>query len=204
MMKRGHFFFDEEGISQAFNLGLYDRFAPVYDRRTFLKKLVERFVTIQVCDETLHGIIENRDIALPQWMRGLQIFDAQDVELYVPKRLSCILSPNETLIHCRLNSISPMDVLRRAIIITTGGIIRALCWAKSKPRCPSPKKLVDLLGCPSCRIEENGVQDRAPLVFNGDSKLTCSNCSESYPVVDGILMLLPRGRENLYPEFFEH
>jgi len=204
VMKRGHFFFDEDGVSQAFNLRLYKRFVPVYDQRPFLQKLIERFVTIPVCNETLHGIIENREITLACWMRDLQIFDGQNVELYVPKRLSCLLSPNETLVNCRLDSIAPVEILKRAIISATGGIIKALCWAASKPEYQSPKKLLDLLGCPSCWIEKNGVRDRAPLMFNNNSDLTCTNCSESYPVVDGIWMLLPQGKKNLYPELFEH
>lgn len=199
VMKNGHFFFDEEGTSQAFNLKLYKRFVPVYDRRPLLQKVIEHFVTIPVCNETLHGIIENRDIAIARWMRDLQIFDGQNVELYVPKRLSCVLSPNEVLINCRLDSNAPMEILKRLIISTTGGIIRALCWAASKPECPSPKNLLDLLGCPSCWIEKGAIRDRAPLVFN-NSELTCTNCSESYPVVDGIFMLLPKEEKNLYLE----
>jgi len=44
-----------------------------------------------------------------------------------------------------------------------------------------PKDLLDLLACPVCK---------APLTMKGDSSLRCGQCKVTYPIQDGIPILL--------------
>ena len=57
---------------------------------------------------------------------------------------------------------------------------------KSEPKQikdPIPKDLFDILACPLCK---------ADLEYTPNKKgLICSNCSQKYPIEDGIPILLP-------------
>jgi len=47
-----------------------------------------------------------------------------------------------------------------------------------------PKHVFDLLACPICKKDLRYGKDKKTLV--------CADCEESYPIKDGVLVLLPK------------
>ena len=62
--------------------------------------------------------------------------------------------------------------------------------------------LYDLLGCPVCIIAQSGNgPDRAPLLRHADF-FKCESCHMEYPIIEDVIILLPRQElKELYPQF---
>tara|TARA_Y100000590_G_scaffold244786_1_gene275126 strand:+ start:8831 stop:9013 length:183 start_codon:yes stop_codon:yes gene_type:complete len=58
------------------------------------------------------------------------------------------------------------------------------------------KSIMDILVCPICKndLSLNIEKENNDEIIEG--KLTCNNCSESFPIIDGIPNLLPADLRN--------
>jgi ubiquinone/menaquinone biosynthesis C-methylase UbiE/uncharacterized protein YbaR (Trm112 family) len=188
----GYFYFDEEPFKRVMKLPLYRQKAKIYSERALRKNkyvsLIESFISDAPCDEVEHGIIENDNISLMEWMSALSLFDQREIDLSSINKLKSKLDRR-----LRLTNI-PNYLL--------GGTIAGLCRKKLQLANNGEVDVSDILGCPSCRTtSNNGNFDRPSLVELGDC-YRCSQCGFNYPCRDGVIFLLPRSElQQLYPNF---
>jgi ubiquinone/menaquinone biosynthesis C-methylase UbiE len=188
----GYFYFDEEPFKRVMKLALYRQKAKIYSERTLRKNkyvtLIESFISDVPCDEVEHGIVENDNISLMEWINALSLFDEREIDLSSINRFKSKLEGR----------------FKRANIpnYLLGGTITGLCRKKLQPATNVPADMSDILGCPDCRISTNNESfDRPSLVELGDS-YQCSHCGFNYPSRDGVVFLLPRSElQQLYPTF---
>jgi uncharacterized protein YbaR (Trm112 family) len=172
-------------------LALYRQKGKIYSKSAFSKnkylRLIESFISEVSSDEVEHGIIENNDISVSEWISALSIFDGHEVDLFSINNLTSKL-------YARLHLTNVPNFL-------LGGIIAGLCRKKIQVERDSPVTISDLLGCPDCTIPLGDRSfDRPSLVqvFNG---FQCSQCGFHYPCRDGIIFLLPKDElRQLYPK----
>jgi SAM-dependent methyltransferase len=188
----GYIYFDEEPFKRVLKLALYRRKSKMYSRRALGENkyvnLIESFISEAPCDEVEHGVIENNNISLAEWIDALSIFGARDVDLVSIYNVTSKL-------HDRLR-------LRNVPNYLLGGLIAGLCRKEVRVERDWPQDVSELFGCPGCTTPSvDGGFDRPPLVRISDG-YQCPNCGFSYPYRDGILFLLPRGElRQLYPGF---
>jgi SAM-dependent methyltransferase len=188
----GYFYFDEEPFRRVLKLVLYQRKHKIYSEKALRKNkylsLIESFVSEAPCDEVEHGIIENDDLSVGEWMHALSIFEQRDVHLLSLNRFKSKLAGRLAF------SNVPNFLL--------GGTIAGLCRKKAISPCPNPVNLPDLLGCPECILPmDNGGFDRPPLVEIA-GEFQCVQCSARYPRREGVILLLPPSElQELYPAF---
>lgn len=191
VVANGYFFFDEEPLKRVLKLKLYTQKSKVYSdiarsKRPYIR-LLETFISEAPSDEVEHGIVENHDIALADWIKALRLFDERELELVstfnVRSRVGERLGPRNTL------------------SFLLGGTISGLCRKGAQPEAKPRTDIKALLACPDCATPAtDGTMDQASLreVPNG---FECTRCEVSYPVKDGVVFLLPRGMlEQLYPD----
>jgi uncharacterized protein YbaR (Trm112 family) len=70
-------------------------------------------------------------------------------------------------------------------------------WVLEKKKGNTPMKsvMLDLLICPNCLPEENGLREEAAAMEGADileGRLHCERCATDYPITDGVARLLPR------------
>jgi hypothetical protein len=192
VLSNGYFYFDEEPFKRVLKFVLYRQKAKIYSKSTLRKnkyiRLIESFISEASCDEAEHGIVENDDISLTEWISALSIFDWYHVNLFSIMNLTSKLDG-----HLRLKNI-PNFLL--------GGIIAGLCRKKAKLERNSQIDISDTLGCPDCMIpSDNSSFDRPPLIKLSNG-LKCSQCGFNYPCRGGIIFLLPKAElQQLYPDF---
>jgi len=186
-----HFFFAEEPYKR-YSLNLYRR--KINNKPGKIRKILtylESFIAHQYEVEEEHGIIENDEISLDQWLDALSIFTGKKVYLYSAASLF-------------RSEMSRVSTLRIRLHRMLGGGINALvkkAVGKGGIDNGEERDLYDLLACPECLSNkpEKGL-DRAPLKKHGDY-LKCRVCEREYPIVDNVIMLLPYPEmKELYPQ----
>jgi SAM-dependent methyltransferase/uncharacterized protein YbaR (Trm112 family) len=205
VMAPGRFYLAEEPYRRVLKVELYEQRSKIYSdrhlRRNPYVRLLESFVSSESSDETEHGVIENDDLDLSEWIEALSIFDRR------PARLTSIYDIRSTL----RDGMGPRNVLNWLL----GGQIEALCTkaghtptepteADDRARAgapPSARALTDLLACPSCDVPgPHGLPDHPPLEAVSDG-FQCPVCRFTYPQRDGVIVLLPAPQlQALYPE----
>ena len=191
VLSQGHFYFDEEPFKRVLKLNLYRQRSKIYSKRAFQKNkyvnLIESFISEAPCDEVEHGIIENNNISLTEWISALSTFDGYDVDLFSIYNVTSKLHD-----HLRLSNIPN---------ILLGGRIAGLCCKKFQVERNPQIDVIDLLACPVCKIPtSNGDFDRPPLIKLSNG-YKCYQCDFIYPCRDGIIFLLPRAElQELYPD----
>jgi len=186
----GHLYFDEERYKRALIVRLYRQRNTIYSQATLRKskyrRLVESFISEPLSDEVEHGIIENVDIGLSEWISALSVFQERDVNLASIGNVTSKLGDR-----LRLGNVPNLLL---------GGTISGLCRKRSAAGRPSRPEVSDLLACPDCTSESRtDIFDRPPLekLVGG---FRCSVCGVTYPEREGIIFLLPRAElEELYP-----
>jgi SAM-dependent methyltransferase len=194
VLSNGYFYFDEEPFKRVLKVALYKQKDKVYSDSALRKngyiKLLESFISEPVCDETEHGIVENNDISLAEWIDALSMFEEHDLDLVSINNVSSKL-------HDRIR-------LRNIPNFLLGGAITGLCRKKTLLDQNTRPDLDSLLGCPGCTIpSDRDVFDRPSLIKLSDG-FRCSKCGFHYPRRDGVIFLLPREELQLfYPDFYQ-
>ncbi len=186
----GYFYFDEEPFKRTAKLRLYRQGHKVYSqatlRKTSRRRLLESFISEEHTDEVEHGIIENHDIRLREWLDALRVFPERDVDLVSIGGVASKLGD-------RVRG-------RNLANLLLGGRIAGLCRKKTSTARLRPSDIAELLGCPDCETSVGDAVDRPPLSMR-EGALVCSQCGARYLEKDGILVLLPRAElEQLYPD----
>ena len=189
VLSGGVFVFREEPFRRP-RLVLFHQRHKLYStetlRKSKVRRFLESFLSEELCDEREYGIIENDDIPLQEWIDSLAVFENREVFIQslggkirtqLPERIGLKNLPN----------------------MLFGGGIGGNCM---KPGNGSPQHgsdLTDLLLCPDCRLKDP--QPYQPSLQRRASALLCQICGASFPLVDGVTVLLPTHlRRQLYPE----
>ena len=192
VLAHGYFFFDEEPYKR-YSLNLYHR--KISNKPGKLRKIItylESFIAHQYEVEEEHGIIENDEISLDQWLEALSIFSERKVFLYSAA----------SLLRSEMGKASALKIRLHRML---GGGIGALAKKEAGEKSAAKNEdLYDLLGCPECVPGKPGEgRDRAPLVRHPDY-VKCEACEKEYPVIDNVIILLPyREMKELYPQFLK-
>ena len=186
VLRPGAFFFiDEEPIARVCKLNLWKRHVtPRGDSNKYLryaKDYLLDFISEPHVNEVDYGLCENDDISLVQWERALGQPAEKNIRLKVlpiPRMMS----------HVSHNSSS--WGLRSWMCQGLGGSLTAMVRPKAAAEQASHPS-GEALCCPACRGQLKDSLDA----------LVCQSCDGSYPVRQGIPMLLPREELNsLYAE----
>lgn len=179
------FFIDEEPIARVLKVNLWKRKVSPTDFKNkyirFAKDYLLDFVSEPLVNEVDYGICENDDISLAQWERALGQAAEKNIRIRVlpmPRFMS------------RVSHNSSSWGLRSWMCQGLGGILTATIQPKAGTA-QSSQTAGDALCCPACRGHLNA----------STSTLACQSCGSSYPVRQGIPMMLPREELNsLYAE----
>lgn len=191
IIANGHFFFDEEPFKKALRIILYKKKNKIYSEKELKKnvyiKLIESFISEENCDETEHGIVENYNIPVQEWLDELSIFDEKDIEL-VSWKIGKVKVSNKSLLNYFLH-------------LLLGGNIGGLCYKKTDKQYNKNIDIYDLLICPNCEMLNKENIEKSSLQKQG-TYFKCLNCGFEFPIVNGIIILLPYTEfVQLYPEF---
>ncbi len=183
----GTFLFEEEPFKQELHFNLYKSskiYSLEYNRRSKLKKILDRFFAIANNNEIDHGIIENDKVSLNKWKKAISCFNEKDVTL-------------STAFNFKIDLFRPTSKFKYFLAFLLGGNISGICKKAGKADF-SDKMIQDILICPNCCLH-----DKEILLHNDTSNLTCRICNRNYPIVEGVLFLLAYDKfEILYPEIF--
>jgi SAM-dependent methyltransferase len=197
VMSAGHFWFGEEPFRRVLRLAIYRQRSTVYAqasrRRNRYVRLLVSFISEERTDEVEHGIIENDDIALEEWLEGMAGFDRAAARLESAYGVRSRLA-RDVRLRNRLNWL-------------LGGMLAGLCRRDEPARDPELAgadggDLTRLLACPACIEPTTGAVpfDRPSLVAIQDG-FRCPSCEATYPIRDGVIFLIPLDElRELYPE----
>jgi uncharacterized protein YbaR (Trm112 family) len=197
VLSDGLFAFREEPYRRP-RLVLFHQRHTIYSARTLRKSKVRRFlesfISEELCEEREHGIIENDDISLQEWNDSLAVFESREVFIHslggklrtrLPDRIAMKNLPN----------------------MLFGGGIGGNCRKSGAGASNGAADLTSFLLCPDCAAErqeagqKTGQEANQPDLRKKSGFLQCQRCSASFPVLDGVTILLPtRLRQQLYPE----
>ncbi len=183
----GFFYFNEEPYRRP-RLPLIRRRvkadAPAARQRGKALRYLSRLFTEEPCDEREHGILENHDIPLREWVAACRPFDTRELTL----------ASLEGRVRSRLGErVAPRNALNALL----GGGITGLCRKTAGP--PAAATPLDALICPDCQADRRQESPLRP----ADGGLSCAACGILHPQVDGVYMLLPEDLfRALYPELF--
>ncbi|MEM6425149.1 MAG: class I SAM-dependent methyltransferase [Cyanobacteria bacterium P01_D01_bin.128] len=208
----GIFFFAEEPF-QGFKVSLYRQKDSIYSkaalRKNKLIRFIERFISEEYCEEREYGILENDDIPIGVWLDALSDFKHRDIRL----------DSLQGRISSKLGDSVSFSNFANAVI---GGSIRATCKKQAKLQLESPSvtahetaahettaqettALEALLLCPDCGMEAEDASSQTSsqtTLYRENDQLHCPNCGASFPIVNDVIILLPKALlKELYPEF---
>jgi uncharacterized protein YbaR (Trm112 family) len=180
-LSQGNFFFSEEPFTRP-KIVLYKQKNKIYSkynlRKSKLIRFIESFISVKYSDEVEHGIIENENISMHEWVKGLSVFDETNVIL------------NSAGIKSRLGKRIGLSNL---INLMLGGEIKGLCCKINGNGLKETNELLEMLTCPECALRPAELKtDQQPPMHQKRNILECTFCGAKYPVVDGVIMLLPK------------
>jgi SAM-dependent methyltransferase len=189
----GSFYFDEEPFRRAAKLNLYRQRSKVYSEKTLRKheclRLIESFLSEPRCDEVEHGVVENDELSLAEWMTALSPFQERDIELVSLDRFRSKLG----------RRLGPTNIPNYLL----GGRIGGLCRQMPGAAREGPIELEGALTCPACMARRSAGALDEPSLLEAGGDYRCSACDTSYPCRDGIIFLLPPEElRQLYPEIW--
>ena len=180
----GYFFFAEEPYKKVFHLNLYKTkkiYSKDYLQIGIIRKTLDFFFAQKSFNEVNYGVIENHDIPIKTWKRALEIFDEKRVTL-------------QSLRVLKTNLFEQNQYVRFILAYLFGGGISGLC-CKSGELLEQKSSIRDLLSCPTC-VDGS--------LKHNNQFLLCSQCGKSYPILDGVIFLLPYDKlQVLYPEVYQ-
>jgi SAM-dependent methyltransferase/uncharacterized protein YbaR (Trm112 family) len=186
----GAFFFDEEPLGARLHVRLYRqrrRAAPAAPGQVAkLWRFVEGLISEPWCEEVEHGILENHAMPLAHYREQLAVFERVECEARTLRHLRSRVgkSPRPSNL--------PNDWL--------GGVMKGLCHKAGVAPVRPPAEPITLLGCPECRVASPGGDDDLAAVEPDGETVRCTRCAARFPVVDGVVVLLPGSlRAKLYP-----
>ncbi|MCC7492700.1 MAG: class I SAM-dependent methyltransferase [Fimbriimonadaceae bacterium] len=180
----GWFYFAEEPVLRRLRCRLYQApamYSTAGQGASRLRQKLDSFCAWRVCNETEHGVIENDDIPLATWRRALAPFDRRQVTV-------------TTIRQRQVDLFAPGDGWGRLLAGWFGGQVQGLCRKPGELAAGAP--LPAALVCPDCLAA--GAEQ--PLTA-GAEHYQCAACGTSFPVAEGVLVLLPTAqRQALYPQ----
>jgi SAM-dependent methyltransferase/uncharacterized protein YbaR (Trm112 family) len=187
VLGNGAFYFNEEPYHRP-RLPLFRQRQKVYAaeslKRGKVVRYLAKFFTEEWCDEREHGILENHDIPLREWIAACQIFDERDLTA----------ASLEGRIRSRLGERLGLRNLPNRLL---GGGVTGLCRKQGSSSTPAPAKLAEMFICPDC-LQKTKTEATLQIIAGG---LRCPSCSASFPQVEGVQLLLPTDLfRALYPE----
>ena len=178
------FFFAEEPYKKVFHLNLYKT------KKIYSKDYLQIGIIRKTLDFFLHRnrlmklITELSRIMTSQSRRGnapWEIFDEKRVTL-------------QSLRVLKTNLFEQNQYVRFILAYLFGGGISGLC-CKSGELLEQKSSIRDLLSCPTC-VDGS--------LKHNNQFLLCSQCGKSYPILDGVVFLLPYDKlQVLYPEVYQ-
>lgn len=181
----GYFFFDEEPYRKVLHIDVYSRKRDpreAGDSAGLARRIVRHFFCKDILNELEYGIIENHDIPVRSWEEALGLFDEVSLELH-------------SILNLTADATRSKRSLGYVLAYLNGGTLRGIC-RKAGTRDVEAKEIAELLICPLCL----GAGCESSLNA-GREELACSRCGTAFPVVDGVIILLPPQEiELLYPE----
>jgi SAM-dependent methyltransferase/uncharacterized protein YbaR (Trm112 family) len=193
ILSEGYFFFDEEPCRRP-RIPLYTQKSKVYSaqyqKKNPVLRFLESFISEEHCDEREHGIIENHDISLDDWVHALSAFDDREITV------SSLRGRFRARLGTRVG-------LRNLPNVLFGGNLRALCKKERKVFTPAAADALSLLTCPECRLRSaSGLVGAEPSLVTDSNQLRCEACGTAFPIIDGVMLILPKKLQaKLYPEF---
>lgn len=192
----GLFFFDEEPYKRLFHFPLYKGkkiYSKEYSELNKLKSFLDYYFSERSCNEIEHNIVENENIPISIWRKGLRIFE--EVEIYLD---TLIKLPNSVKI-VRTELYNSKNYLKLFLAFLFGGTISGICRKLGPVKKIEPKiSLYTVLICPSCI--ENGYESK---LDQENLSFSCKYCGNKYPIIDDILFLFSYKKfKDLYPELF--
>lgn len=183
----GLFFMAEEPYHNRLKLNLYSS-TPIYSKAHRqshkLKKALDYFFAEHPCNERAFGVIENDDIPLSDWAHAFAPFVDKHLTLRALNRWAVPFVPGTWLTR---------------LAQWPGGSIQGTVKKPGKPKNES-RPLHEWLICPVCLSES-----RESALVPGAEAYRCTHCQTDYPLLAGILMLLPPVQlQNLYPHLAHH
>ena len=183
----GHFYFNEEPFKRYLHVDLYDG-KKVYSKEALeldrVTKLVDYFFAKRRCNEPDHGVIENDHISIRTWRQALGLFEKKNVEL--------------NSFGLKTDLFSRKNPARYLLAFLLGGGVGGLC-RKSGVFYDNGMSVDRRFRCPTCAESNNEA-----MLSQVEHGLHCSGCGKTYPIVEGIIFLLPdRTFRELYPMYME-
>ena len=192
VLANGVFFFSEEPYKRP-AIPLYKQRHKIYSQATLrkskMRRFLEKYISEDCCDEREHGIIENDDITLRDWIKALAVFDARTVHISsIGNRIRTELGAGITL--------------KNLPNLLLGGGISGICTKNPADARVAVTNLADLFVCPDCLAGPTGSRTEQPPLEKTGDHLRCPRCGSSFPVIEDVTFLLPtRLMRELYPEF---
>ncbi|MGB9176322.1 MAG: class I SAM-dependent methyltransferase [Methanoregula sp.] len=192
ILSHGTFFFSEEPFRRP-RVVLYRQSSKISSKAVPQKNKAGRFIggyfSENSCDEREHGILENEDISLREWIEALSLFDTKNV----------FISSLGNRIRTRLDDRIAIKNIPNMVL---GGGIEGICTKEEG----NPEKVIsdltNLLLCPDCAVNPTYHMIDQPHLKQTAGGLECSLCGSSFPLIDDIQFLLPTSLfRELYPEF---
>jgi SAM-dependent methyltransferase/uncharacterized protein YbaR (Trm112 family) len=183
----GTFFFDEEPFKNILHMNLYTKgknHSEKVRHESNLRKVFDHFFAKSTCNEVEHGVIENDDIPMSDWVEAFNLFAEKEVHLHSVRLIHTTMYPRKNFL------LYPLAYL-------LGGRISATC-RKTGTLSNISVSIYNLLMCPECKEKgnESGLEQKA-------SSFKCKRCNLSYPVYEGVLLLLSTGKfQELYPDIY--